>query len=109
MRACGTQCRCVQVKVSQARSEQRAWHACQNGPGHCFRLWSNEDHRARAKSDKPAIKSQNPLPVVIESVLWRGEVRIVPPHRIIHRVRGHAAVGVSVQCLLVYCSAWCLV
>ncbi|MEO0454081.1 MAG: ATP-dependent helicase HrpB [Verrucomicrobiota bacterium] len=43
-------------KISQASAEQRAGRAGRTAPGQCIRLWSEDEHRSRARSELPEIK-----------------------------------------------------
>ncbi len=43
-------------KISRASAAQRAGRAGRTAPGHCLRLWSEEDHVARPAADLPEIK-----------------------------------------------------
>jgi len=43
-------------KISRASAEQRKGRAGRTAPGHCMRLWTENDHRHRAAAEAPEIK-----------------------------------------------------
>jgi ATP-dependent helicase HrpB len=43
-------------KISRASAEQRAGRAGRTAPGHCMRLWTEQQHRERAEREVPEIK-----------------------------------------------------
>lgn len=43
-------------KISRASAEQRKGRAGRTAPGHCMRLWTENDHRHRAAAETPEIK-----------------------------------------------------
>ncbi|TVR48816.1 MAG: ATP-dependent helicase HrpB [Puniceicoccaceae bacterium] len=43
-------------KISRASAEQRAGRAGRTGPGLCFRLWTEADHRSRPEAELPEIR-----------------------------------------------------
>ena len=73
------QCGYAQVKTSQSSAEWRAGLAGRAGPGHCYRLWSSEGHNLREFATQPAVLFHDPLPVIIESILWHGLARLDGP------------------------------
>ncbi len=42
--------------ISRASAEQRAGRAGRTAPGHCLRLWTDREHRARRAQEQPEIK-----------------------------------------------------
>jgi ATP-dependent helicase HrpB len=43
-------------KISRASAEQRAGRAGRTAPGHCLRLWTEQEHLARAPRELPEVK-----------------------------------------------------
>lgn len=43
-------------RISQASADQRTGRAGRTAPGHCYRLWSEEEHRDRAPQEKPEVQ-----------------------------------------------------
>ncbi len=58
------------LPASQATATQRAGRAGRLGPGVCYRLWEQAEHRARAKQPVPEILVGDPLPLALELALW---------------------------------------
>lgn len=56
--------------ISQASAEQRAGRAGRLGPGHCYRLWSPDQHQARPGQRRPEILEADLAPLVLELALW---------------------------------------
>lgn len=56
--------------ISQASAEQRAGRAGRLGPGHCYRLWSQEQHRDRPQQRSAEILEADLAPLVLELALW---------------------------------------
>ena len=46
----------ITEKISRASADQRAGRAGRTAPGHCIRLWSEQDHLGRRAQDLPEIK-----------------------------------------------------
>ncbi|MEN9359000.1 MAG: ATP-dependent helicase HrpB [Verrucomicrobiota bacterium] len=51
--------------ISQASSEQRAGRAGRTAPGHCYRLWSQEEHRRRAFQTTPEVRRMDLAELVL--------------------------------------------
>ena len=58
------------VRVSQASAEQRKGRAGRLGPGHCYRLWPEAEHKALAAHDEPEIRSADLSGLVLEMANW---------------------------------------
>jgi HrpA-like RNA helicase len=58
------------VKTSQSSFEQRSGRAGRLGPGICFHLCSKKEFKSRPKAPKPEALLLNPLPMVLETVVW---------------------------------------
>lgn len=61
------------LPVSQATATQRAGRAGRLGPGVCYRLWEEAEHRARPAQPTPEILAGDPLPLALELALWGAE------------------------------------
>lgn len=60
----------VTRRISKSSADQRAGRAAREGPGHCFRLWSQTEHNALAP-DQPAEITQADLkPLVLNLADW---------------------------------------
>jgi len=62
--------RLVTVKSSQASAEQRRGRAGRLEPGVCYRLWSENGHRARAPFTAPEIAEADLAPLTLELARW---------------------------------------
>ncbi len=58
------------VRVSQASAEQRRGRAGRLGPGICWRLWGEAEHRQLALYDKPEIAEADLAPLALELAAW---------------------------------------
>ncbi len=58
------------VNASQASATQRAGRAGRTGPGVCYRLWSEHDHKRRATSWQPEIMRAELSGLLLELGLW---------------------------------------
>jgi ATP-dependent helicase HrpB len=57
-------------QISQASAEQRAGRAGRVQAGHCWRLWSSEQHSRLAKFDQPQILQSDLLSLALELAKW---------------------------------------
>jgi ATP-dependent helicase HrpB len=62
--------RLVTVKSSQASAEQRRGRAGRLEPGVCYRLWPENEHRARAPFTAPEIAEADLAPLTLELARW---------------------------------------
>ena len=62
--------RLVTEPIARASAEQRAGRAGRLGPGHCIRLWSEDDHQRRSAQRPPEILNADLAPLVLELALW---------------------------------------
>ncbi|GAB5470778.1 MAG: ATP-dependent helicase HrpB [Rhodospirillales bacterium] len=60
------------LPVSRATATQRAGRAGRLGPGICYRLWEEAEHRARPAQPTPEILCGDPVPLALELALWGG-------------------------------------
>lgn len=58
------------VRVSQASAEQRRGRAGRLGPGTCWRLWGEAEHRQLALFDRPEIVEADLAPLALELAAW---------------------------------------
>lgn len=58
------------LPASKATATQRAGRAGRLGPGVCYRLWEEAEHRARPAQPAPEILVGDPLPLALELALW---------------------------------------
>ena len=58
------------VHVTKFSADQRRGRAGRLGPGHCIRLWSEEDHRLLDDAVPPEIVDGDPLPITYELARW---------------------------------------
>jgi ATP-dependent helicase HrpB len=58
------------VRVSQASAEQRRGRAGRVGPGTCWRLWGEAEHRQLALYDRPEIVEADLAPLALELAAW---------------------------------------
>ncbi|MEM7337430.1 MAG: ATP-dependent helicase HrpB [Actinomycetota bacterium] len=56
--------------VTRFSADQRRGRAGRLGPGRCYRLWSNEEHRHLREATEPEIRDGDPLPVAFELAAW---------------------------------------
>jgi ATP-dependent helicase HrpB len=52
-------------KISRASADQRAGRAGRTAPGHCYRLWSQDEHAHRAAQEVPEVKRLDLSEVVL--------------------------------------------
>ena len=52
-------------KISKAAADQRAGRAGRTAPGTCFRLWTESDHSARPKQEKPEVHRTDLAEIVL--------------------------------------------
>lgn len=62
--------RLVTGPVSQASAEQRRGRAGRLGPGTCFRLWTEAEHRALLPHAVPEMLRADMAPVALDLALW---------------------------------------
>jgi ATP-dependent helicase HrpB len=62
--------RLVTQPIAQASADQRAGRAGRLGPGHCYRLWSAEQHQQRPRQRRPEILDADLAPLALELLLW---------------------------------------
>lgn len=65
--------RLVTVRVSKASAEQRQGRAGRLGPGVCYRLWAEAEHRALAAFNTPEIIEADLAPLALELAAWGSE------------------------------------
>jgi ATP-dependent helicase HrpB len=58
------------VRVSQASADQRRGRAGRLGPGVCYRLWPEAEHRALAAYPAPEILAADLTPLALELACW---------------------------------------
>lgn len=58
------------VRVSQASAEQRRGRAGRLGPGTCWRLWGEAEHRQLLLYDRPEIVDADLAPLALELAAW---------------------------------------
>ncbi|MDH3329496.1 MAG: ATP-dependent RNA helicase HrpA, partial [Desulfobulbaceae bacterium] len=67
------------AKISRASCDQRAGRCGRTGPGHCIRLYSEEDYRTRAEYTQPEIQRSNLAEVILQMIsLQLGDPREFP-------------------------------
>ncbi len=57
-------------RVSRASAEQRQGRAGRLGPGHCYRLWSQEQHGRLSAQAAPEILHADLAPMVLQLLAW---------------------------------------
>ncbi len=62
--------RLVTARVSAASADQRAGRAGRLGPGACYRLWTEYQHRALLPATAPEILATDLAPLVLELAAW---------------------------------------
>lgn len=62
--------RLVTTRVSQASANQRRGRAGRVAPGHCYRMWSEESHRALIAYDPPEMLSADLGPLALDLAAW---------------------------------------
>ena len=62
--------RLITVKSSQASAEQRRGRAGRLEPGVCYRLWAENEHRARPAFTAPEISEADLAPLTLELARW---------------------------------------
>ncbi len=62
--------RLVTIPVSKAAAEQRCGRAGRNGPGVCYRLWGEAEHKSLAERNRPEILECDLAPAALELALW---------------------------------------
>jgi ATP-dependent RNA helicase HrpB len=58
------------VKVSQASADQRRGRAGRLGPGICYRLWSESEHRLLPRFSAPEILAADLAPLALDLARW---------------------------------------
>ncbi|MFO1377122.1 MAG: ATP-dependent helicase HrpB [Steroidobacteraceae bacterium] len=58
------------TRVSRAAADQRRGRAGRLGPGHCYRLWREEDERSMAAQMPPEILDADLAPLALELACW---------------------------------------
>jgi ATP-dependent helicase HrpB len=58
------------VKVSQASADQRRGRAGRLGPGICYRLWSEGEHRLLPRFSEPEILAADLAPLALDLARW---------------------------------------
>jgi ATP-dependent helicase HrpB len=58
------------VKVSQASADQRRGRAGRLGPGICYRLWSESEHRLLPRFSEPEILAADLAPLALDLARW---------------------------------------
>ncbi len=58
------------LRVSRAAADQRRGRAGRLGPGHCYRLWREEDERSMAAEMPPEILDADLAPFALELACW---------------------------------------
>jgi ATP-dependent helicase HrpB len=66
--------RLVTIPVSQATAEQRRGRAGRLGPGRCYRLWSEAEHRGLAPFPAPEVASADLAPIALAVAEWGATV-----------------------------------
>jgi ATP-dependent helicase HrpB len=66
----GGMTRLVTLPVAKASAEQRRGRAGRLGPGVCYRLWSEADHRALPAYAAPEILEADLAPLALELIRW---------------------------------------
>jgi len=61
------------VPVAQASADQRRGRAGRLGPGVCYRLWTEAEHRRLAPSRTPEIREADLAPLALELAAWGAE------------------------------------
>ncbi len=62
--------RLMTVPVSQATAEQRSGRAGRLGPGRCYRLWSEAEHRGLSPFPAPEVVSADLAPLALAAAEW---------------------------------------
>ncbi|MEH6567848.1 MAG: ATP-dependent helicase HrpB [Halioglobus sp.] len=57
-------------RISSSSAEQRMGRAGRLGPGHCYRLWSEEQHSQLVWQDTPEILQADLAPLVLQLLAW---------------------------------------
>ncbi len=57
-------------RISRASAEQRRGRAGRLGPGHCYRLWSEEQHRRLVAHPIPEILQADLAPAALQLLAW---------------------------------------
>ncbi|WP_106765950.1 ATP-dependent helicase HrpB [Paenibacillus faecalis] len=60
----------VTRRVSKASADQRRGRAGRLGPGKCYRVWSEQEHRHLPESNIPAIRQSDLTPLALELAVW---------------------------------------
>ena len=58
------------LRISRASAEQRAGRAGRQGPGVCYRLWTEAQHRELAERTEPEIRVADLAPLALELLRW---------------------------------------
>ncbi|MFC5452959.1 ATP-dependent helicase HrpB [Paenibacillus aestuarii] len=62
--------RLTTVPVSQASADQRRGRAGRLGPGVCYRLWTEQEHRHKPQAGTPEIREADLAPLALELAAW---------------------------------------
>tara|TARA_R110002110_G_scaffold66978_1_gene183015 strand:+ start:109548 stop:112118 length:2571 start_codon:yes stop_codon:yes gene_type:complete len=65
--------RLVTRRISRASAEQRQGRAGRLGPGRCYRMWSEEQHRRLVAHAKPEILQADLAPLALQLMAWGAE------------------------------------
>jgi ATP-dependent helicase HrpB len=57
-------------RISRSSAEQRSGRAGRLGPGHCYRLWSEDQHRQLVAHSTPEILQADLGPVALQLMAW---------------------------------------
>ncbi|MEL6346396.1 MAG: ATP-dependent helicase HrpB [Myxococcota bacterium] len=58
------------ARISRASAEQRAGRAGRTGPGTCYRLWTDNEHRLLDESDRPEVQRADLASAALEVFAW---------------------------------------
>lgn len=57
-------------RISRASTDQRAGRAGREGPGFCYRLWTESNHRSLAAATEPELRHADLAPLSLELAHW---------------------------------------
>jgi len=58
------------IRVSKSSADQRRGRAGRLGPGFCYRMWSEQQDRLLAASNRPEILDSDLVPLALELAVW---------------------------------------